>query len=563
MAAITKIELWEDVGFIDGAVEIPALAAADPTTPDITIEPTDPIVPSKDRFFSEFKLKEYYSELLKVSYMRITYDLKDSYGVDVPHTFWGWVDSVELVSDGSLPNTVIRWHIDEWRTWKSAITFGSGHIKRRPFIDLDSTPIQNYQVRYLENGSSSTEMIDIYKTTPNPVWWVIVSCNVTAGSNTTILMLTYPVFLTTVGNNDCYFAATDSSNNPITIHGPSLSRIYDGYMDEDIKSVVGVTPDAINGVWISPISPRYTGQSLPVSGDGSSGDPFRFTYTPMTSYVSGSLGMLPLYGNSATTTVTKTFTAVTSDEEHRYALVSPDGIRLLQIPYGFSVDSVDVTLIREPDGPYIEFSFKDSSYGNLEGMVTNYPLPMLPVNSNAYTSYVYSGKQEYDREMRTVQSNANAWKASATGGGSGAMMGAFGPAGLAVGTLGGVSGGLIGYGVEMLYQNDEEQRLENRLQANQPSSLILTSNSLLIIFRQNGFVIKDLVPDTYSATQITNTRSQFGVSVDELTTSCDVLIRTTATTGYYNIQNLIVTGDVPVSAKKWIREKFRSGVRLI
>ena len=142
-------------------------------------------------------------------------------------------------------------------------------------------------------------------------------------------------------------------------------------------------------------------------------------------------------------------------------------------------------------------------------------------------------------------------------------MGAFGPVGLAVGAAGGVSGGLIGYGVEMLYQNDEEQRLENRLQANQSSTLILTSNSLLSLIRCYSFVIKDIVPDSYSATQITNTRSQFGVSVDELMSSCDTLIRTTSPTGYYNIQNMIVNGNVPVSAKKWIREKFRSGVRLI
>jgi hypothetical protein len=143
------------------------------------------------------------------------------------------------------------------------------------------------------------------------------------------------------------------------------------------------------------------------------------------------------------------------------------------------------------------------------------------------------------------------------------MMGAFGPVGLAVGAAGGVSGGLIGYGVEMLYQNDEEQRLEDRLQADQLSSLIMGSNVIQTVLRQFGLRIKSVVPDPYSATQITNTRAQFGVSVDELMSSCDTLIRSTSPTGYYNIQNMIVNGNVPVSAKKWIREKFRSGVRLI
>lgn len=564
MAAITKIEFWSDVGFIDGAVEIPRLDALPPENPDVTIEPDDPIMPSKDRFFSELKLKEYYTGLLTMSYMKITYDLKNSLGVDTPNVFYGWIDSVKLSSDGELPMTVISWHIDEWRTWKSAVTFGSGHVKRRPFRDLATTPIQNYPVRFIEKGNYSFETIDIYKNGMFPVWWVIISCNINTGTQTKLLSLTYPVFLTTSSNAECYYVGRDSSNNAITIRGTPLNEVYDGLLDEDIKKIAGVVPDAINGVWLSPISPRYTGQSKPVSGTGTQVDPYHFQYDPITTYFNGSLGMLPLVGASSTSQVTKTISpSITSDEEKRYCLTSSDGIKILELPYGFTVSSVTVTLITEPDGPYLEFSFKDSSYGNLEGMVVNYPLPMLPVNSNAYTSYVYSGKQEYDREMRTVQSNANAWKASATGGGSGAMMGAFGPAGLAVGTLGGISGGLIGYGVEMLYQNDEEQRLEDRLQANQPSSLIISSNSKLIVARKYGFVITDLVPDSYSGTQITNTRAQFGISVDELMSSCDTLIRSESPTGYYNIQNMIVNGNVPVSAKKWIREKFRSGVRLI
>ena len=119
MAAITKIEFWSDVGFIDGAVEIPRVNAPAPTNPDVTIE--EEILPSKDRFFSELKLKEYYTGLLTMSYMRVTYDLKNSLGVETPNVFYGWVDSVKLSSDGELPMTMISWHIDEWRTWKSAV----------------------------------------------------------------------------------------------------------------------------------------------------------------------------------------------------------------------------------------------------------------------------------------------------------------------------------------------------------------------------------------------------------------------------------------------------------
>ena len=558
MAAITKIEFWSDVGFIDGAVEIPRLAAADPTSPNVVIEPDDPIMPSKDRFFTELKLKEYYTGLLTMSYMRITYDLKNSLGIDTPNVFYGWIDKVELSSDGEYPMTVISWHIDEWRTWKSAITFGSGHVKRRPYKDLATTPIQNYSQRYRKLGSTDIPILEFPKTSTNRSFcWVFLSVNHKDSYNNTITRLyTYPTFL---DGSLLYYDGYDLTETPPvhkTLWGPSLDQIYEGYLDERLASRLGVTPEAINGVWISPLG-LYTYQS----GVGTSSDPLIAGNIPIYT-ISGTLAIINVF-NQRSVTGTKTFTEITSSEEEMFCITSTDGVKLLDLPYGYGVSGVDYTLVLEPDGPYFELSCKNSTYGNLEGMVANIPLTSLPMNSNAYTSYVYSGKQEYDREMRTVQSNSNAWKNTATGAGQGAMMGSFGPQGLVIGTLGGMVGGLTSYGVEMLYQNDEEQRLEDRLQANQPSSLILSSNSILSMLRNYGFRIKSVVPDSYSATQITNTRAQFGVSVDELLSSCDTLIRTTSPTGYYNIQNMIVNGNVPVSAKKWIREKFRSGVRLI
>ena len=115
----------------------------------------------------------------------------------------------------------------------------------------------------------------------------------------------------------------------------------------------------------------------------------------------------------------------------------------------------------------------------------------------------------------------------------------------------------------MLYQNDKEQELQDRLKANQTPSLIMGDAVSSVMKYSKGLIIIPIGPDDYSLQQITATRNQFGISVDELRSSCDQLIRITSPTGYFNIQNLIVNGNVPVSAKKWIREKFRSGVRLI
>ena len=582
MAAITKIEFWSDVGFIDGAVEIPRLAAADPTNPDMVIEPDDPIMPSKDRFFSELKLKEYYTGLLTMSYMRITYDLKNSMGIDTPNVFYGWIDKVDLSSDGEYPMTIVSWHIDEWRTWKNAVTFGSGHVKRRPFKDLATTPIQNYPVRYVDIGTSNFRVVDplevVVSGVTRQIWWLIVSFNrKDQWNNTTVETVTTPIWLTEEYGalaNVQFIIYNPNIASPYEQHvcGPSISQLYGGYLDDILAKACRVAPEAVNGAWISPIAPIKPGT---ITGTGTYADPLVFQHQP---YASSDMDNSQVYYESDNQDVyafikvryrpdytihTKTFTAIKSSEEERFVLTSPDGAKICELPYDFSVDTVSTSLIVEPDGPYLEFSFKNSTYGNLIGTTVNSPLFECPLNSNAYASYVYSGKQEYDREMRVVQSNANAWKNTTTQTAQGAMYGTFGPQGLVLGAAAGFIGGMTGYGVEMLYQNDEEQRLEDRLQANQPSSLILSGNMWLVTLRKYGYVLKSIVPDSYSSTQITATRNQFGISVDELMSSCDTLIRSTSPTGYYNIQNMIVNGNVPVSAKKWIREKFRSGVRLV
>ena len=586
MAAITKIEFWKDVGFLEGAIEIPSLSAADPINPDLTIEPQYPVMPSKERFFSKLKLKEYYEELMEMSYIRLTYELNTSVnGVTTTKIFYGWVRDVSLESDGDLPVTVVDWHIDEWRTWKSSISFGSGHVKRRPFVDIATTPIQDYQYRYLEINDTSLNVHDLcprkYWYTGSPpspdrvLWWVIFSFNVTtqvgSGSVTTIRKGAVPVWMAVNFRADGSIVTYNGIKFKVGANGTevealSYADVLAGKMDE----FLGIPPDAINGVWLSPflIPPDS------ISGSGDLGDPMIISDYPLGVNQVGNLyGYLNISGYSnrpSKMDVVPSAVIILPDkrefqptETERYIITGFDGTKAMDLPYGMVFDRWTIYLVLEADSAALMFSFRDGIAGRTEGTVAVIPLPNLPINSNALSEYVYSGQRDYDREARTIESNSSAWKTSAGGAGSGAMMGAFGPAGLAIGAAGGVSGGLIGYGVEMLYQNDEEQRILDRLKARQTSSLILGSDAQIAMMRFKGPELMRLTPDSYSLAQINATRNQFGISVDELMTSCDALIRTTSPTGYYNIQNLIVSGNVPVSAKRWIREKFKTGVRLI
>ena len=565
MAAITKIEFWSDIGFIDGAVEIPKLSAADPTNPDMTIEPDDPIMPSKDRFFSELKLKEYYTGLLTMSYMRVTYDLKNSLGIDTPNVFYGWIDKVDLSSDGEYPMTVISWHIDEWRTWKNAVTFGSGHVKRRPFRDLATTPIQNYGYNYLKLDTASKieifprKEITISGYGKGKLWWVIFSFNNTYGGFTGISYGCFPIWIgdTRDVNGDIrsYQLAMKTSGGTSYL-GLSLPQVYGGTLDEWLN----ISASELNGVWFSPYIHL---QDDIESGTGTAGDPLIFKTGTTFTAGQGGTGFIDLAAITCRVNTETLLTPIMSGEEDRWVLINSDGGKLLDIPYGMNISGYETYETFEPDQFYFTVSFKDAIVGRSEGCVSTITVPTLPINSNALTDYVFSGQRDYDREMRTLLTNANAIKSITAGAGQGAFMGAFGAAGAALGIVGGVLGGSVSYLTETYYQNDKEQELLDRLKANQLSSLVMGSYGKISLVNGSGPSLYKLVMDDYSAGLVTDTRAQFGVSVDELMSSCDTLIRTTSPTGYYNIQNMIVNGNVPVSAKKWIREKFRSGVRLV
>ena len=548
MAAITKIEFWKDVGFLEGAIEIPRLDAPDPVNPDLTIEPDQPIIPSKERFFSKLKIREYFDELVEMSYIRLTYELNDKTMI-----FYGWVRDVSLESDGDLPMTVIDWHIDEWRTWKSAVTFGSGHVKRRPFRNIDTTPIQDYPIRFERlSPDDSIDSVRLFNTLTigqNKIWWLIFSYNDTSDNNTKIYYGFFPV---SINRHITFF---DLASGQDTCQTLSFDDIYHGLFDERLK----ITPESLNGAWLSPFP------LTAVTGSGTVADPFRSSWY-LERVDQGQQNYFGFFLSDEPPVIKTNVTLnppLISTEEGKYCIADMVGNRVLDLPYGMSVSNVEMTFVFEPTKPYMEISLMNQSNGSMIGCVTNVMFPLIPVNSNAYSSYVYGGQQEYDREMRQTRSNAQLWKSSIGGATQGAMIGSFGPMGAIAGMGLGATSGVINYGVESFYQNDKEQSIENKLRANQPSSMIMDADCLMAAERDYGWIIHKIVPDDYSAQQITATRNQFGISVDELMVSCDALVRTTSPTGYYNIQNLIVGGDVPVSAKRWIREKFKTGVRLI
>ncbi|MBR5834852.1 MAG: hypothetical protein IKY66_01670 [Bacteroidales bacterium] len=537
---------------------------SDPITNHFTqiAEFTENLNSSVGRVFSKTKIPVSWITVMNANYLIATMEFNNPSGSSL--NVKAWIDSIDILSDSEdYPQVEVRWHFDYYEMFKSSATLGYGHVKRRPFNDLDSTPIQNYPKRYEHIGSYSQAIINMLEKNSRTVWWVLVSVNVSSH----IRMYTYPVMLDADSSSivAAYFwiRDMDDSYNNKKASGPAVRSIYNGQMDELLANILGTAPESVNGIWVCPFSPYIDEGSI--TGSGTFDDPFVFATPYPIEKWDAQHSVLQIPYNTTPLDIYRevTFTKIKSSEEHRYILTSSDGVKILELPYGFEVEKVRTTLILEPDGPYLEISFKDLSYGNLEGLAVNIPLLSFPMNSNAYTSYVYSGRQEYDRNMRTLRSNADAIKSISAGAGTGAIFGSIGPAGALLGALGGSTGGVGNYFTETFYQNDREQELENRLQANQPSTMILSSNMLLSYIRGYGFNIKDIVPDSYSSTQISNTRSNFGISVDEILSSCETMVKTTLPTGYYSIKNLIISGSIPKEAKDYIKRKFDAGVRLL
>ena len=531
---------------------------------------------SVGRIWTEMKVPLPWVEIATANYILGTITFNNPSGSSL--TVRGWIDSVEPVSDTEDYSVCrVKWHFDFWEMYKAEASYDYGQVKRRPYRDLASTPIQNYPVRYYElpddHESTKIRLDDhLVSSQGNEIWFVVFSYNRPDPDDNTKTETVYgqmPVQLkpnasaglSIYGPKDGVVSPPDAS-----YYVPSMQDIYNGMFDEAFD----IPPEDINGVWLSPFS--FTPAiSYTVNGYVAADYTLSGGLTSKVTIVEGGVPnpSLPNYHYGfwrikflEYASYEKTVN-ITSSEEERFVLVNVDGTRVHELPYGMNVTKATVVPVLEPDEAYLQISFRDSTLGSLEGCSTIIPLLDLPINENAWSTYAYTGKRDYDIGMRKLQTDADAWKTSVSGAGTGAMMGAFGPQGLALGVAGGLLGGMTSYAVESLWQNDEIRKNEDRLMANQLSTMLLSSNAMISMVRINGISIRKLVPDAYSEAQLQNTRSNYGISVDEILASCNSLIRSISQTGFYQIPNLIISGPLPVEAKDTIKQKFSAGVRLI
>lgn len=564
MSSITQLRIWNDPGFTENCLEVPMKGASLPS-PSLIIP--GPLNPSKGRMFTSIQVREDYVTLMNASYVSVTIIMNNSN----PLTLYGWVDSVVLESDtDGYPMTTINWHIDYWRTYISQARFGSGMVRRR-FHDLeaafgtDPVPPQSYPYRYLE--CVADDVRTVYKSN---IWWVIF--NVTTSGDTSSQFW------------KCYPVTTADGNQRLTL-GPSPAKeapsLYDttsGQMDE----LLGLNPEAIGYAFISPFPPSsYT-------GTGTSGDPISLSNWQVWSWEEHDCYAFQTDGQPffdiQTNFPSGTLSAPMTTDTDIYMLMDMMGNIVGTLPWGFNAVGAKSRIVCDGTSACIVMKMYEnedaSSYqfaSPSEGLAFTISLPAIPVTSNAWSSYVYSGSRQAEMDARQLQAESQAVSggiSTGTSAISGAVTGALlGTAGGPVGMLGGAVVGalasagtsLISTGANYAYQTgsyaDEMQSISDYKASHQANNLILNGGSFDCCFNNiEGILIIHMRKDEYSITQRDSDISLYGVNVSEPMESCQALVDAG---GPLQITNLTVTGDIPVEAKQFFRTRFAKGVRMI
>lgn len=568
------VSVWKDCGYTEGAYIVPSQSDTLPS-PDFTF--TLPSIP-RDTLFSSFNVKHPYTDLYDCSYLRISYDFNN--GSDI--ILYGWIDNVGCLSDtADSPNTTVKWHVDLWRTYLSRASFGAGTVMRR--LPNNDDPPQSYPFK--------TSLVQDIKTDLAPssnqyIYWAFM--NVIQGESTkSTSTYCWPVN-SNAPNFRYQLKDTDGSDRG---QAPSFNQTVTGEFDE----LFGVDPTAIYGIWLSPVSPcDYTVESTSLSTyitmspwrafkNNTTGffKPFLYEYTSV-----GSTDYYP--------TRTVAINEMTSDTS-KSVITDMDGGPVLTLPWGVRVMHAEYRVVNADVGMYLTYRFvtRDSEYldAAANGLECTIPLKTLPMSENARSSYVYGGQQDYDRTQLQIareQALYSGLANIATGGLQGAVAGGTAQttttlstnpgsesekiqwqkdqirkSGAGYGAIIGMAGQAAGaIGDYYITGITNDRTMDNTLDymAQKTAAMTLPSSGIDWIVHGRRPMIVRLRWDQYSIDQRENDLLMYGARVHETHDNCQSIIEAG---GPLQINNLNVTGSIPVQAKNYFRRRFSDGVKIV
>jgi len=439
-------------------------------------------------------------------------------------------------------NTRIKWHVDYYLTgeyWRFEAlrqqepsrllySLGPGRFKRGPesLKRPDSTQPRKWV------ASSETE---IREDSIGTQQWIILSYQKTENSKTTIEWLFWREGETlTIAGDGTYETC-------------NYNVVYTGQLEE----FLGLDPDTIIGAWISPISP------------GSTADVYKYTADGHTRVAR--IGQAGNIGNAKTFTISGE-----TDDEEKYVIVDPFGAVQATTPWGVAFDKILCSVVASPEDCYLAIYLQDSA-STLhagEGRVFTLPLLRIPITSNAWSSYVYSGQREYDIEQKRIQQKqalasgiANAGQGAISGGIAGGLTKAGGTVGAIAGLGVAIGGSIANYAITG-YFDEKAQASTDRFVSNQTGSIIAGNGSPAwknASFMEKAWKIVKLVRDSQSAAELTAEQSELGYITDTYAADCSTIV---ATGGGLRIEGLEVKGGISREGREYIAALFARGVHI-
>lgn len=527
---ITKLKMWKDPGYTRGCLEVPPAGSKKlPSTPDYVLPVSETLRPHKATTLTELHLPIAYSQVFDMSYLYI--EASDGAG---SIALFGWITGIYQRSTGA-DGVTIMWDVDYWRSYSGNITWGSGIVKRcndsthkRPYPTHPRRWKINKMVPFNQNGASGP--------------WVCVAFNKTTGTNPPVTSINYIA----------WHPGETKTYNGDTYTGMSWNDIMQGKIDEALH----IAPSTITGVFILPLQPIQWA----------------------TRYVSTSLGKIWYEEGYNLIDVNISLAAtdyVTTDDMHLGVIVDPYGSIVGNVPYGTTVQGFHFTADIGTNSANAIISLKTDHtpvlYAHQQGPVDEViavPALSAPVNSNAYSEYIYSGQRDYDKLYAQMQRDETRIKGflnvgtNAAGGAVGGAM-AGGGIGAAAGAVAGVGLGALTAQMNYDFQggfDDWYQTAKEALYANQTSNLLIGSGGYGWYWFYGQWNFVELIADDVSLAEYTADISLNGYETNISASSVSSYI---TGGGPLQIDNINLTGNVPPEAKQYIKNKLQSGVYIV
>lgn len=580
---ISVLDLWADVGYTENSITQPPIGSSTLPSPDATFTE---LHPGRDKLFSTIDVRGEYFALYNMTYLRAVFSGHDT------RVFYGWVDSVECISDNQGYEVCrINWHVDYWRTFKEDAVFKEGTVIRRA-ADLDDRPIQPCPYKFKTLKNEDAVKIGDTEAFGTKLYWLYFTMTDEDSSHeeTSTKICCVPFWLPRYNETLRVYATPgiqiEEGGGGEYRSTPPYASIIMGLWDELLK----IDPTRIKAAAISSVPPRSF-SAVPKLNNydvinlldwngwkAENSNSSLYYYYVYNEYAEINQDH-PL---AITTEFTMDYTFNSGDEKKEMLILGHDFETVGTLPPFREITQIKYRLVASTTSFYVQIRFNSKENAHAEGLCITVPEPVVEVTENSWSSYVYSGQRDYDRSMKEYQARASAIESTLGQMGFGASIGAgegtkvagalgakaaaataIGSAGvgmLAFGAAQAVGAGLT-YAIQEAYLNPELQGLQDRMHARQSDGLLLPGAGFdFLSHGSNCFILAPFEIDDYSADVFDNDQELYGSHVQEAMASCQALIEVG---GPIAISGLDVGGDIPTAARNFMQQFFAKGVRLV